>query len=175
MQNLCKEGNPNVSVIFTTKSGVNIYALTDIMSISAERGLAAEKARRHAEFNISKGEFTKLIQAAKDAVNIERDFVKCMSIIHEMEYRNNFICEENSLLDLAYIYFMLEGEDVEVPKEAFNIKKKELMEGDMLLRSFFLQSALALTKRFSKQQEKDLLSYLEEMKVLSQRLQRFTQ
>jgi hypothetical protein len=169
---VANKDNPNVEVVFTSVKGTKIYALKDVMTISTFRAISAEKARRHAEFCISKGELTKLIQDMKDAVNLRKDFVELMSIVQEMEYRNNFICEENSLLDLSCIYFFLEGEDIEMPNDSFNQQKGMLAKAEFDIRSFFLQSALHLTKRFSEQQEKDLLLYLEEIKILSQKFHR---
>jgi hypothetical protein len=167
--------NPNVEVVFTSAMGTIIYALKDVTTISTFRALGAEKARRHSEFCITKDELTKLIQAMKDAVNLRKDFVELMAMVQEMEYRNNFICEENTLMDLACIYYFLEDEDMEMPSDDFNQRKAKLAKAEFDIRSFFLQSALHLTKRFSEQQEKDLPLYLEEIKLLSQKLYRFIQ
>jgi len=169
------ESNPNVQLVFTSAKGTKIYALVDVMTISAFRGLAAEKARRFAQMNVSETELKELIGAYKKAVSAEQDFVKANSIIQEIEYRLDFICEENSLLDLAYIYFFLEGEDVEIPSNAFNQKKAEHAKLEFDLRSFFLRSALALTNKFSNSPEKDLLNYLEEIKTISERIYRYIQ
>lgn len=167
--------NEKVQLVFTSAKGTKIYALTDVLEISAFRGLAAEKAKRFAQMNVSEKELKELIGAYKKAVSVDQDFVKANSIIQEIEYRLEFICEENSLLDLAFIYFFLEGEDVEMPSDAFNKRKSEHAKLEFDLRSFFLRSALALTNKFSNSPEKDLLNYLEEIKVISERIYRYIQ
>lgn len=170
---LAAENNPKVELVFTSSKGTKIYALRDILTISAFRGLAAEKAKRFSQMNISEKVLKELIQEYKKSVNVDQDFVKANSIIQEIEYRLEFICEENSLLDLASIYFFLEGENIEMPSDSFNKKKIEHAKLEFDVRSFFLRSALALTNKFSNSPEKDLLNYLEEIKMISERVYRY--
>lgn len=172
MNEIANSENPDVKIVFTTKQGVKFYALHDPLTISPERGVSAEESRRYAEMCLSKNEMKALIQEYKKGVN-EQDIVRSHSIIQEMEYRLNYIVEENSLFDLACLYFFIDGENIKVPSEAFNVKKKELFKSDPDVRGFFLPIALNLMNKFSESQENDLLIYLEEMKLQTKRIYRY--
>jgi hypothetical protein len=93
--------------------------------------------------------------------------------VQEIEFRQNFLCEESSILDLVCIYFFLKDEDPEEPTEAFNKRKHKVFEEDAKCRGFFLKIGLALCKRFSPKQEGDMLTYLEENQVMSERIRRY--
>lgn len=164
--------NQAVKEVFKTKEGIKFYALLDPLTVSAERGVAAEESRRYAELCLSKKEMKALIQEYKKGVN-NQDIVYSHSIIQEMEFRLNYIVEENSLFDLACLYFFIEGEDIKTPTEAFNNKKRELFKADADVRAFFLPIALDLMNKFSESQEKDLIIYLEEMKNQVKRINRY--
>lgn len=166
--------NPNVEIVVTGPKGIKIYKLKDITSISAHRGVAAEKAKRFAGLCLTEDEFKKVIARGIDAVNKRQDLVEAISILSELRFRAEMICEENSLLELAYIYLMIEGEDDERPTHEINKKKAELIEAHPELKGFFLRTALQLANNFSKKPDADLLSYLEETKSLADRMKRFT-
>lgn len=166
--------NPNVQLVYTSISGTNVYAFVDVTtSISAHRGVAAEEAKRFASMNITKQELSRLITAQKVAINTKKDFVEAFAIMQEIEYRLNMVCEEKSLLELAYIFFMIEGEDDELPSLEINQKKQRLANDQMDLKAFFLRSALELAGNFSKKQDANLLTYLEETRDMSKRIYRF--
>ena len=169
---IADNSNPNIKEVFKTKSGVKFFAHIDPLVISAERGVAAEEARRYAEMCLSKKEMKALIAEYKKGVN-NQDIVYSNSIIQEMEYRLNYIIEENSLFDLACLYFFIEGEDIKTPTEAFNNKKRELFKSDADVRAFFLPIAFDLMNESSKNQGEDLLIYLEEMKNQVKRINRY--
>lgn len=166
--------NPNVQLVFESIAGTKVYSFVDInSSISAHRGVAAQEAKRFASMNITKTELTRLISAQKIAINTKRDFVEAFSIIQEIEYRLNMVCEEKSLLELSYIFFMIEGEDDDRPTMDINQKKQQLASEQIDLKAFFLRNALVLADDFSKKQGADLLTYLEETKEIAQRIYRY--
>jgi len=169
---IASETNPDVKEVFKTKSGVKFFSLHQPHAISAERGVAAEESRRYASLCLSKNEMKGLIAEYKKGVN-NQDIVYSHSIIQEMEYRLNYICEANSLFDLACLYFFIDGENIRTPSEAFNAKKKELFASDPEVRGFFLPIALNLMRSFSESQETDLVNYLEEMRSQSARISRY--
>lgn len=166
------EQNENLKLVFTTKLGVKFFAHIDPLTVSAERGVAAEESRRYAEMCLSKKEMKALIAEYKKGVN-NQDIVYSHSIIQEMEYRLNYIIEENSLFDLACLYFFIEGEDIKTPSEFYNNKKRELYKSDPDVRGFFLPIAFSIMNESSKKQGEDLLIYLEEMKNQVKRINRY--
>src|SRR5690606_41243114 len=102
------------------------------------------------------------------------DLAGAIACLHEINWRLETICEENSLLELAYIYCMLEGEDDEQPTQEWQKKKSELVKSEVDLKAFFLRMALDLVNNFSAKPGVDLLTYLEKVKeVLEPRMSRF--
>jgi hypothetical protein len=169
-----KVPNEHTSLVYTSLKGTRVYAHKDITQISAFRGVAAEKAKRFASLCITHDELERLVNVAIEDLNKKQDWTQGMAILHEIRWRLNMITEENSLMDLACIYLMLEGEDIEKPSDEWNKKKRELCKGESDLRSFFLREALGLVGKFSQKQGADLLTYLEETSSLARvRISRF--
>lgn len=164
--------NEAVHSVFTSMAGTEIYSLKDITQISAYRGVSAEKAKRFASLCLTSEELTILLDEQLTAFN-KQDFAKAVAIGHELKFRNSMICEENSLLELAYIYLLIEGEDIEKPSVEVNKKKAALINTEPDLKGFFLRMALQLVGNFSLKQDVDLLSYLEETKAMMIRLSKF--
>ncbi len=166
--------NKHVALVFKSILGTKVYAMKDITQISAFRGVSAEKAKRFAGLCLTESELKTLLDEAIDGINKRQDITQAIALLHELKFRANMICEENSLLELAYIYLMIEGEDMEKPSDDFNKKKAELITAETDLKGFFLRRALYLMENFSVKPGTDLLSYLEETKNLIQKLSRFS-
>lgn len=161
-----------LQVIFTAEDKTVFYSFIDPLNIPPMRGLAAEKAKRFLDMNITERSLRDLIRQCKVEAGAG-DIVKAFSIIQDIEYRLNFIAEDSSLLDLACVYFMLENENPMQPEGFFNKKKHELFNKDMKCRDFFLRIALSIVKRFSEKPEDDILNYLEDNKAMSERIRRY--
>jgi hypothetical protein len=170
---VASKSNPLVEPVFKTTSGIQVYVLKDLTKISAFRGLAAEKAKRFVTLNITESELVKLLNIALSGINQSKpDIAQAISILHELKWRTEMICEEKSLLELAYIFLMLEGEDIEQPSEDWNNKKAALVYEHRSTRAFFLQWAIGAAGNFSAKRDADLLGYLEETKAMIERLNR---
>jgi len=166
--------NPLLALVHTSKNGIEFYSYADPLQISALRGVAAEKAKRFLDMNLTSRSLTELVKEIKREAGAG-DIVKAFSIVQEIEFRQSFLCEESSILDLVCIYFFLKDENPEEPSEAFNKKKHKVFEEDAQCRGFFLKIGLALCKKFSPKQEEDMLIYLEENQILSERIRRYIQ
>lgn len=166
--------NSNLKEVFTSSNGTPFYAYIDPLQISALRGLASDKAKRFLEMNITERSLKALIDEYKSAAK-EGDVNKFHSIVYEIGYRLEFLCEETSILDLVCIYFFLQDEDPELPSESHNKRKHEIFQNDLKAKGFFLQIGLSLCKKFSEKQEKDMLDYLAtpEIQNLSERIRKF--
>lgn len=172
MEKVNNEFNDKLTEVFKTKSGIKFFGFLDPLGIPAIRGVAAEKAKRFLDMNITERSMKDLIRVCKAEAGAG-DIVRAFSVIQEIEYRLNFICEESSILDLACIYFMLQDEDPEVPSEAKNREKHKIFEEDPQTRAFFLRIGIALVKKFSEKREEDLIGYLEENQKMSDRIRRY--
>lgn len=164
--------NNKLTLVYTSKTGDEFYSYIDPLQIGAIRGIAAEKAKRFMEMMLTSRTLSELIKEIKKEAGAG-DIVKAFSIVQEIEFRQHFICEESSILDLVCIYFFLKDEDPEEPSEHFNKMKHKIFEQDKACKGFFLHIGLALSKRFSEKQEKDMLTYLEENRMTSERIRRY--
>lgn len=173
MSKIDNSKNQALELVFADKLGNKWYAHKNILEISPSRGVSAARADRFVGLRISEGNFKQLLDAAIDGINKEMNFVQATAILHELKHRAEFLCEENSLLDLAALYYFLQDEDPEFPSEHHNQKKIEIWAKDESCRGFFLHMGLALTKHFSDTVEEDLLKFMEEAKVIAERIYRF--
>ena len=163
-----------LEVIYTTVDGTKFYAFIDPLNIPPMRGLAAEKAKQFVEMNLTATSMRELIRQCKIEAG-SGDIVKAFSIIQEIEYRLDFISEENSLLDLICVYFMLENEDPITSVRIHNKKKHAIFNKDMIARDFFLRISLSIVKKFSEKPEEDILNYLKDNEVMRERILRYIQ
>lgn len=161
-----------LQVIHTAVDGTKFYSFVDPLNIPPMRGLAAEKAKRFLDMNITERSLRDLIRQCKIEAGAG-DVVKAFSIIQDIEYRLNFIAEDTSILDLACVYFMLEDEDPIQPAAIHNKKKHAIFNSDFKARDFFLRVALSIVKKFSEKPEEDILNYLEDNKTMAERIRRY--
>lgn len=161
-----------LSLVYTSAKGIKFYSFTDPLQISAVRGVAAEKAKRFIDMNITERSLKAMIKEFKNMV-ANQQLVEAFSIIQEIDYRLQFICEENSILDLVCLFYFLEDEDPDVPSEIDNKEKHRIFTEDVQCKAFFLRIGLMLATKFSGKPEGDLLSYLEENQVMSARINRY--
>lgn len=163
--------NPNLNLAYED-GGVKFYAHINPLEISPIRGVAAERASRFVNMMITENNLRTLIKEIKTAAG-QSDIVKAFSIVQEIEYRLDFICEENSVLELACIYYMLEDENPHTFNSAFTEKKMKIFNDNENARSFFLHIGLSLIDKFSKLPEIDLRTYLAQNQIHAERIYRF--
>lgn len=164
--------NPNLQEVYKDKKGNRWYALKDIMTLSAQRGIAAATAERYIGMMISKKEFDLAMEAHEKAAK-ELDITTCFAIVADLKHRSKFICEANSILDLANVYYMLEDEDPNDYDEIWADRKRAIWDSDMDCRAFFLNMGLQLTNSFSNTSVEDLIKFMEETKVIGDRIYRY--
>lgn len=167
--------NIKLKEVYCDALGNKWYCLTNILEISPARGLSAARADRYVGMKISEHNLSQLLNVAIDGLNKEQNISQMIAIVHELKWRQEMLCEENSILDLAGIYYFLQDENPDFPSEAHNQKKREIWSKDEICRGFFLIMGLALTKRFSNTPEEDLLKFLnqEMTKELGQKIYKF--
>lgn len=172
MEKIDNETNPMLQVIKISKDGTKFYGFIDPLTIPVLRGLAAEKAKRFVDMMITERSLRDLIRQCKVEAG-SGDVIKAFSIIQEIETRLDFISEENSLLDLSSVYFLLQDEDPSVPSNSMNQRKHAIFNSDPDVKGFFLRIALSIVKRFSEKPEEDILNYLEDTRTMSERIRRY--
>lgn len=164
--------NPLLQLVKTGNNGEKFFSFIDPLTISTARGLAALKAKRFSDMNITSRSLRELVRQIKQEAGAG-DIVKAFSMVQEIEFRLDLISEESSLLDLVCIYFFLEDEDPNIPSDAMNRKKHAIFNSDPDLKGFFLKIALAITKKSSEKPEEDLLSYMADSQSIAERIRRF--
>lgn len=167
--------NIKLKEVYTDALGNKWFAQTNILEISPARGLSAARADRYVGLKISEHNFSQLLNVAIDGLNKEQNISQMIAIMHELKWRQEMLCEESSILDLAGIYYFLQDENPDFPSEVHNQKKREIWAQDEICRGFFLTLGLSLTTKFSNTPEEDLLKFLnqEMTKELGEKIYKF--
>lgn len=158
--------------IFKDSEGRQWYEFANKMNVPAQRAIAAEVATRFADMNLTKDSLKELLIKSKDHAN-NGDIVQLFSILNEIEFRLDFIGEEQTLLEFAAIYFLIEDEDADKLSETWTNKKKEILKNDAEARGFFLSRAYLIITNYSELSGQDFTKYLKETKEHAERLNRF--
>ena len=122
--------------IYTDKNGVSWYEYNNPLTIPAKRAISAEVATRFADMNLTRFQLIRLIQEMKRNAN-EGKIVDLFHLLAEVEFRINYLGEEETLLELATIYFVIDGEDETGMDEMSKKKKRDLLKSDEEALSFF--------------------------------------
>jgi hypothetical protein len=96
--------------VYVDKDGRKWYEFENPLMIPAKRAIAAEVATKMQEMNLTKDALLQLMAKMKEYAN-QGKIVDLFSVLHEIEFRLNFIAEEETLINLAACYFVIEGED----------------------------------------------------------------
>jgi len=145
--------------VYTDSSKNKWYTFANPLKLPANRALAGEVSMRQAEMNLDRETLEDFITQIKTHANLG-EITAVFYLIERIEERMTWACEENTLLSLANVYFLLEGENPMLMTEEFSKKKKELMTNDAEARSFFLTAAFKLTNTYSDISETDIPLYL---------------
>ena len=158
-----------VSFLYESKGGVRWFKYDNNLQLPAKRAIAAEVATRFAEMNLTKTILKNVIQEMKKHAN-SGDIVSLFALINEVQFRLDYIGEEETLLELAACYFCIEGEDQEDFQESFRKKKIDILKDDSEAKGFFLQKAFELTMKFSDMSGTIIQDYLKLNKVDAEKL-----
>lgn len=158
--------------IYTDKDGRDWFEFAEKMNVPAKRAIAAEVATRFADMNLTKTKLKELIGRMKDHAENGK-IVDLFAIVSEIEFRLDFIGEEETLIEFASIYFLLPGEPADDVSEMWTQKKKELLKNDSAARAFFLSRAYLIITNYSQLSGKDFEKYLTATKEHAERLSRF--
>lgn len=164
--------NPDMIKVYTDTQGQSYYTYKNPLQLPAIRTIAVERATRYANMFISESTLTQLIAEIKAAGN-KQDWVKVFSIIQELEFRQKFLSEENSLLEVAQYYFLTEDENPEILNEKLLSDKIQVWKSDPAARAFFLQIALKYIQKYSDISMENLLPYLQANENNEKRIYQF--
>lgn len=145
--------------IYEDKFGNQWYEYANPLQLPAKRAIAAEVATRMAEMNLTKENFIVLLEEMKKKAN-EGNVVELFGLLNEIEFRLNFIGEEETLKELAICYYVIEGEDEADFTDLYREKKLEIFKLDSDAKAFFLQGAFSHTIKYSTMSEIDINEYL---------------
>jgi hypothetical protein len=148
-----------LSHIFTGKDGVKWYQFDNALAMPAKRAIAAEVATRMQEMNLTKDKLLGMMKVMKDQAN-KGNIVELFHTLNEIEFRLNFIAEEETLIELASCYFVMDGEDESDFSEIYRKKKIEYIKSDPEAFNFFVQRAFEYTTIYSQLSDTDIHEYL---------------
>lgn len=164
----------DVELIYEDKKGNKWYSYVNPMAIPAKRAIAAEVATRFAEMNLTKENLITLMAEMKKKAN-EGNIVDLFQLLAEIEFRLNFLGEEETLKELACCYFLLNDEDESDFSDVYKNMKLNLWKEDEESKYFFIQGAFTLTRRYSEMSEVDIHEYLMKNAPNAERLDQILQ
>lgn len=163
-----------VNKVYTDKFGNDWYEYANPLQIPAKRAISAEVATRFADMNLTKNNLQVLMNEMKKKAN-EGNIVELFTLLGEIEYRLNFIGEEETLLELACSYYLVGDEDETDMNDFYRQKKLDILKKDKDAKNFFMEGAFRRTIKYSTMSEIDIIDYLSQNgpneKVLNQILQ----
>lgn len=142
------------------------YKFKDLLQMSVRRHIAAEMALRNAEYCMRKEDLLDFIKKMKDNLN-SGIFTDAAYTLHEMEARLLYVSEENTLVELATVYFYIEHEPLTQYAPAWQEKKRNNWRLDEDTMNFFLRAAFSFTNQYSKHSNLDILTYLQGIKKVA--------
>lgn len=148
-----------VKEVYKDKFGNSWYEYVNPLQIPAKRAIAAEVATRFADMNLTKDNFITLMNEMKKKAN-EGNIVELFSILGEIEFRLNFIGEEQTLIELACCYYLMGDEDETDYSDIHKERKVAVLKEDTAAKDFFIQGAFKRTIKYSDMSEADILDYL---------------
>ena len=158
--------------VFKDALGRTWYEFQSAVTIPAKRAIAAEVATKFQEMNLTKQNLLELMAKMKDHANNGK-IVDLFAILNEIEFRLNFIGEEETLINLAAAYFVLEGEDETDFSEVDRVKKVDYIKENKEAFNFFVQRAFEFTMNYSQMSEIDIQEYLLQNAQNAERLKKY--
>lgn len=151
--------NVNLQKVYEDKLGNNWYEYINPLQISAKRAVAAEVATRFADMNLTKQNLLVLMEEMKKKANAGQ-IVDLFQLLAEIEFRLNFVGEEETLRELACCYYLINDEAEDDFTEKYRQIKLDVFKQDGGARDFFIQGAFRHTINYSNMSEVDILDYL---------------
>ncbi len=168
------ESKAPLKLVYTSNDGTNWYEYENILQIPARRGIAAEVATRMADMNLTKPKFKVIIEKMKQFGN-NGDIVSLFALLSEVEFRLDFIGEEDTIKEFATLYFLIEGENGEIVDEVAKRRKIEIFKQDAEAEAFFLRKGFETITEYSNTSEIDILDYLVRNQVANKKLNSYLQ
>jgi hypothetical protein len=160
--------------IFTDSDGDDWFEYTNPLMMPSKRAIAAEVATRFVEMNMTKDQLKTMVEAMKKSANAG-NIVEMFHLLAEIEWRLEFIGEEQTLMELAACYFVLDGENETEFNDVFKARKIEKLNTNPLVRDFFVQRALESTIKFSELSSDDIREFLKVSALENERFNRILQ
>jgi hypothetical protein len=145
--------------IFTDSDGDHWFEYSNPLTMPSKRAIAAEVATRFAEMNMTKEQLKTMVEAMKKSAN-SGNIVEMFHLLAEIEWRLEFIGEQNTMIELAACYYVLDGEDETEFNDVFKMRRIEKLNNNPVVRDFFVQRALMSTIKFSELSSNDIQDYL---------------
>lgn len=152
--------------VYDDRQGNSWYAFSNPLKLPAQRALAGEVAMKQAMMNMDRDMLADYILKIKEHAN-KGELTTVFYLVERIEERLTWSCEEQTLLSLANVYFLLEGENPLTISDVTSKRKKQLMTDDIEAKGFFLTAAYKLIDRYSDISETDILTYLMEREAES--------
>lgn len=163
---------------YTDKEGNNFYFLPDPLQMTKERADLLNEAITASEYNVEKDvladAFDKSHQDAKKIRELikNRKYKQADGILDsienksaDMSYRIRQIGTIETIINIALVFFYIDGENPYTVNELTMKKKREMIEADDDLRAFFLRTTWDLFRASTGIASGDFLNFIKETTI----------
>jgi hypothetical protein len=144
--------------VYTSRAGDNYYLPKDLLMLTMERKERIEELQAALDYGLTRAELAGYLHKALEAVKrlpfefgnktaLQKLQNEVVREISELQFRCNNIKSEDIILEIALVYFFVDGEDPYTLNELTIQRKKANAQVDDNLRSFFLRTTVALLKQ----------------------------
>ena len=155
--------------IYEMPDGRSVYAFSNLLQIPYKRKEAAMMYSRFAQLCMTPERFQEYVKQAIAALN-KNNTALAATLLYHMQITDEIYGEVESLLRLASVFTVMEGEDAEKYTESMQEKKVELWKSIPDARAFFLTWAAQSLPNLSQQQRDNILKNIKENQPADQLL-----
>lgn len=159
-----------LELMYTDKVGNNFYVSKNPLKTTFERQAAIEEKVAAIDYNLTKPELKALVSDARAGIRAAVEtgdgdtLAASLSALDEIDLRAERLAATETLLDLACVIFLIDGENPETFNEFTFERKRVLAKADDDLRLFFCQMCWDAYKVQTAQLNFNLPAYLTAMK-----------
>lgn len=159
--------NPNLQKVYTDKSGNDYFKFINPSLMPASRLLMAMILTGDADRSMNKHNLKHLCSLIDERIN-SNDLSGAAKINGLIQASLDLYADEETLLQLAQVYYLMNDENPETYSERFQKEKRKIWDEDIDAKGFFLQQSFKYTKAFQEQPQLNVLEYLNKAKPINQ-------
>jgi len=157
--------HPNTKLCYTDAQGNNYYEFIDDFHMPYKRFVTAQLQERYVRFGLTHGVLDTMAKAcermAMDAASKPEQLRKfIMTLGLNIEQRLGYMAGEDAYMQLAGVFYLIEGEPLD-PEQGWFQKKKDIWHNDPAAKDFFLHGAFVKSSGLAETSIQDMKTFFQ--------------